>query len=101
MRLAMLDYAIAHRLFLTSDAATRDLLTAVMDTAAATVATIAARHGCPALPPAITGAGGLMEQLGLPDSMAIDGCGAGLIANATVGVDARGGDGTGGTDDDM
>ena len=95
------DYAIARRQWLTADAATRATLTTRMSTAAATVSAIAGAHGCAPLPLAVTGAGGLMEGLGMPDGKAVDGLGAALLLDATVGVLARGSDATGGTDDDM
>ncbi len=98
---AMRDYAIARRQWLTADATTRVTLTTQMNTAAATVSALASSHACTPLPPAVTGAGGLMEGLGMPDGKAVDGIGANLISNATVGVLARGADATGGTDDDM
>lgn len=98
---AMRDYAIARRSYLTADAATRATLTTRMDDARTTVSTITAAHGCAPLPPAVTGAGGLMEGLGMPDSRAVDGGGVPLILDSTVGVVAVGADRTGGTADDM
>ncbi|MCR9246610.1 MAG: hypothetical protein NXI31_16380 [bacterium] len=101
MRQAMRDYAIARRAWLTADAPTRATLTNTMTTAAATVSSLASAHGCTPLPLAVTGAGGLMQGLGMADGRAIDGLGAALLPDATLGVIARGADGTGGTDDDM
>jgi len=101
MRVAMRDYWIARRRYLTADAATRTQLQATMTAAAASVAALAAAHGLTALPSNMTGNGGLMQALGMPDSKATDGIGGTFIINATIGVVARGADATGGTDDDM
>lgn len=101
MLAALRDYATAKRQWLTADAATRSVLSSQMTAAANTVSTLAAAHSCTPLPPAVTGAGGLMEGLGMPDGKAVDGLGATLISDSTVGVLARGADATGGTDDDM
>lgn len=52
------------------------------------------------LPVPVTGPGGLLEQLGLPDWLGIDGFGNTFYASA-VGVSCAGGDRTVGTDDDF
>ncbi|MCA8948811.1 MAG: type II secretion system protein [Planctomycetes bacterium] len=101
MLAALRDYALARREWLTADTAARVALGTRLTDAETTVAAIAAAHACPALPTAVTGAGGLMAGLGLPDGRAVDGVGAVLLRNGTVGVVARGADGIGGTDDDM
>jgi hypothetical protein len=101
MQTAMRDHAIALRQFLTADAATRVTLTATMATAAAQVSALVSAYGLPPLPPALTGAGGLMQMLGTADTRAVDGAGAALLTHATLGMTARGADGTGGTNDDM
>lgn len=101
MRAAMRDCAVARREWLTADAAARTALTTRMATAAATIANLATAHALPPLPPAVTGAGGLMNQLGMPDAKAVDGRGRPLAGEPSLGVVAVGADGTGGTDDDM
>jgi hypothetical protein len=53
------------------------------------------------LPAAVTGAGGLMQRLGLSDALAVDGLGRPLRLHATLGVVAIGNDGIQGTNDDM
>jgi len=52
-------------------------------------------------PLAVTGAGGLMQRLGLADAIAVDGLGRPLRLHATLGVVAIGNDGIVGTSDDM
>lgn len=101
MRTAMHDYAVARRRWWGADAALRVTLTAQMAAAALTVTTLATTHACVALPAALTGAGGLMEQLGVADGLAIDGLGRALLADPVLGVVAAGNDLVGGTDDDM
>lgn len=101
MRAAMREQAICRRQWYGTPVAGRAALTARMTTASTTVATLAAAHGCPSLPVAIVGAGGLMQQIGASDSSAVDGLGRPLAGDAVLGVIARGSDGTGGTDDDM
>jgi len=49
----------------------------------------------------VTGAGGLMEFLGMPDSRAVDGKGQAFALHPVLGVVAIGFDGIEGTDDDM
>ena len=53
------------------------------------------------MPTSLTGAGGLMGELGFPDSRAYDGSGSPLLLHPILGWVAAGSDGTGGTDDDM
>lgn len=101
MRAAMRDHALARREWLTADAAARAALTARMASAAAAIANLATAHALPPLPPAVTGAGGLMNQLGLPDARAVDGRGRPLAGEPSLGVVAVGSDGIGGSDDDM
>ncbi|MBL8752902.1 MAG: hypothetical protein JNK15_06330 [Planctomycetes bacterium] len=101
MRTAMRDHAIAMRQYRTADAATRTTLAATLATAATQVDALVTAHALPPLPPALTGAGGLMQMLGTTDGRAVDGAGAALLTHATLGVVAAGADGTGGTDDDM
>lgn len=99
MKAAMHDYAIARRRWLTADTATRVTLTATMVSATATVNGLISTYGLPALPVSLTGAGGLMSQLSMPDGRCLDGRGAVLQTDATVGWLAAGV--TGGIDDDM
>lgn len=101
MRTAMHDYAAARREWLTADTAARALLTTRMAAATVTINALVAAHACPALPVALTGAGGLMEQLAVPDTCGVDGLGRALLANAALGVIAAGNDRVGGTNDDM
>jgi hypothetical protein len=92
--------ASARRAWLTTSAADRVALTAQMATDAATI-TAAQAHVGWALPAALTGAGGLMEWLGKPDAIAVDGAGRALQLHASLGIVAVGSDRVGGTDDDM
>ncbi|MBM4063470.1 MAG: hypothetical protein FJ265_20575 [Planctomycetes bacterium] len=101
MRTALRDCAIAKRRWRTADAAERAASTAATTAAAATVAGLRAAYGLAILPAAVTGAGGLMEQLGMPDARATDGLGRPLLGDPVLGVLAAGSDRTGGTDDDM
>ena len=101
VREATRDYAAAQRQLLTATATERTLLTTVMSAAAATIDALALSYGLPAIPSSLTGAGGLMSQLGMSDSRAFDGRGAALQRDPVLGWIAVGADGTGGTDDDM
>ena len=101
MRDAMRGYARARRHFLTADPAARVTLTNDMATARSTIDGLVALHAMPALPSAVTGVGGLMGQLAMPDARAVDGRGAALVIDDVLGWVAIGSDGTGGTDDDM
>jgi len=101
MRTAMRDYAVAMRQWRTADAATRTALTSTMNGATATINGLASVHALPTLPVSLTGAGGLMSQLAMQDSRAVDGRGAALLLDPVLGFVAVGADGTGGTDDDM
>lgn len=101
MRVAMRDHAIARRQWLTADAATRTTLQAQLTATATTVSTLRASYSRPSLPTRIVGAGGLMQQLGMPDTRATDGLGRRFVRDTTLGIVAAGADRTGGTDDDM
>lgn len=101
MRAALRDYAMARRTWLGADAATRTTLQTRLDDARTTVAALRTANACDPLPTFVVGPGGLMGQLGMPDAIAVDGVGATLLRDATVGVIAAGRDATGGTDDDM
>lgn len=101
MRTAMHSYADARRSWLTADTTQRAALTLAMGSAVASINALVALHGLPVLPTALTGAGGLMSQLSLPSTLAVDGSGAQLLADPVVGWIAVGADGIGGTDDDM
>ncbi|MFT7536256.1 MAG: hypothetical protein ACI85K_002210 [Hyphomicrobiaceae bacterium] len=101
MRDAMRDYAMAKRDWLTATAGERTLLAAVMAGAADTVNALGTSYGMLSLPTSLTGAGGLMSQLGMSDARAVDGSGAALQHDTVLGWIAIGADGTGGTDDDM
>jgi len=99
MKSAMNSYATAKRRWLTADAAERTVLTATMVSASVIVNSLVATHTMPSLPVALTGAGGLMSQLGMSDGRCVDGRGAALTSDAIVGWIAAGV--TGGIDDDM
>jgi hypothetical protein len=101
MRAATHDNARAKRQWLTATASQRVTLTSTMSTTATTIQSLASSHGCPSLPPALTGTGGLMQQLGKSDSAAIDGQGLAMRTNTALGMYAIGGDRTGASDDDM
>lgn len=101
MAAAMREYARARRSWLTADAATRTTLNNQMASASATISSLVSTHALPALPPTLTGAGGLMSQLAMPDTRAVDGRGVALQLDSVLGMRAVGRDGTGGTDDDM
>lgn len=101
MRTAMREAAVATRQWFSATASERAALSATLAAAAATVAGLRAAHGLPSLPPALVGAGGLMQALGTPDARAVDGQGAAMRVDALLGVACVGADGTGGTDDDM
>ena len=101
MRTAMRAYAVARRSWSTADTTTRAALTATMASASTTVATLVAANALPALPNALVGAAGLMQQLGIDATRAVDGRGVRLLRDAVVGVVASGADRRGGTDDDM
>ena len=101
MRSAMHSYAIARRQWLTATVSERATLTTQMTAATAAIDALVTGYARPPLPAALTGAGGLMEQLAMPDLRAVDGVGNPWLGNPSVGVLAAGGDSTGGTDDDM
>lgn len=99
MKSAMNSYAIARRQWLTADATERVTLTATIASATASVDALVSAYGLPSLPVALTGAGGLMSELSMPDGRCVDGRGVALVSDATVGWIAPGV--TGGADDDM
>lgn len=101
MRTAMRAAAVATRQWFSATASERTALSATLAAAATTVAGLRAVHGLPSLPPALVGAGGLMQALGTSDARAVDGQGAAMRVDALLGVACVGADGTGGTDDDM
>lgn len=101
MRTALRDHAIARRRWLGADAATRVSLQATLDASEAAVTALRSTHALPLLPTQVTGAGGLLALLGVPDTRGIDGNGRALLADPVLGVLARGYDRLGGTDDDM
>lgn len=101
LRAALRDHAIARRAWLTADAATRVTLQATLTATAASVASLRSLHGCSPLPNRMVGTGGLMEQLGMPDSRCYDGFGRRLVRDSVLGVGANGYDRRRGTDDDM
>lgn len=98
---AMRDYAIARRRWLGADTATRAVLTTTMEDAATTISGLVTSNGCPALPAALRGAGGLMTEIGSTDAASVDGRRAVLVPHTVLGIAAAGNDRTGGTDDDM
>ncbi len=101
MRAAMRDFAIAQRRWLGADAATLPTLAARLVTAGTTITDLVALHSLPALPVALTGAGGLATAIGAADSACVDGARRPLLRHATVGFCAAGNDRVGGTNDDM
>lgn len=101
MRMAMHDHANARRAWLTADAATRTALQATLTASADTIATLRTTHGLSPLPNRVTGGSGLMSQIGMPDTRAIDGNRRALVADPVLGVLSRGYDRRRGTDDDM
>lgn len=101
MQAAMHTQAIAHRSWLTADAATRTALQGTLSSSAATITSLRSSHGLPAIPTRVVGANGLMQHLGLPDSRATDGQNRNLLRDPTIGLIAAGYDRRGGTDDDM
>lgn len=94
------SYARARRQWFAADAAERAQLTATMAAAAASVTACQEFAGW-TQPSAVTGSGGLLARLGMPDTLAIDGLGQPLRLDPILGVVAVGGDGIWGTDDDM
>ena len=101
MRTALREHAIARRRWLGADAATRATLQVTLDASEAAVAALRATHALPLPPTQLTGAGGLLALLGVPDTRGVDGNGRMLLADPVLGVMARGYDRQGGTDDDM
>lgn len=101
MRVAMRDQAIARRSWLTADAGTRTVLQATLTATAATIASLRSIHACPPIPNRVVGAGGLMGQLGIPDTRAYDGLGRRLIRDVVLGTMSAGYDRRRGTNDDM
>lgn len=99
LRAALRTYATSQRAWWFADAAGRAALTTQMTAAAATIAAAQLSAGW-VQPVAILGAGGLMERLGLPDALAIDGAGQALRLHPALGFAATGCDGVSGTDDD-
>ncbi len=99
LRTAIHRSANHRRAWLYADAGTRSTLAAELATDAATIES-AQTFAAWTLPAALTGAGGLMQHLGLPDRAAVDGQGRALQGDSTLGVTADGNDRTHGTDDD-
>lgn len=97
---ALNEYAAAKREWLKATTLQRATLTVRMTADAAIIDAAQTLAGW-STPSAVTGAGGLMERLGMPDSLAVDGVGRPLQVDARMGVVAAGYDGVGGTDDDM
>lgn len=101
MRSAMRTIALGKRAFRDADPIEQAALTVAMTAAQDDIADLRFLHGLPAMPTTLTGAGGLMEAIGRPDNLAVDGAGRALVFDASLGVVAVGWDRTGGTDDDM
>lgn len=99
LRDALHAYALAKRRWHSANHSEREDLTARMDAAATLVATAQTAAGW-TMPAALTGAGGLMERLGLPDQAAVDGRGRPLELHPTLAVLATGSDGLFPSDDD-
>jgi hypothetical protein len=101
MRGHVRDWSLAQRSIRYATAANRIGLIAQRDAAAARIESLRLSRGLIAVvPPNATGPGGLLEQLGLPDSLGIDGFGA-TFATGVVGFVSAGGDTIGGNDDDL
>lgn len=101
MRTAMRDHAVARRAWLTTDAATRATLATTLTATGATIEALRIAHGLPRLPNRLTGGSGLMAQLGMPDTKAVDGNRRNLRIDPVLGVRADGYDRRRNTDDDM
>jgi hypothetical protein len=101
MRSALRTWAKAQRSLLGADPAAKASLTANRDAAAATIAALRATYALPPWPARVTGAGGLLQALSLPDSLGSDGFGQAFVIDASVGVRSIGGDRTPGGDDDV
>ncbi len=71
------------------------------DTARTTILNLRTTYGLSAPPASMTGPGSLLSNLSLPDSLGTDGFGRALLVSDAVGFTSQGGDGTGGTDDDL
>jgi hypothetical protein len=61
----------------------------------------AANPTMPPDPTSVTGAGGLLQTLGLPDSLGTDGFANALAVSPPTGVSSAGGDRIGSNDDDL
>ncbi len=92
------QYVAARRSYLHASTAQRTALDAQMTTLETNITNLCAAHGCPPLPATV---GAIMAGIGLPPTMAVDGFGRNMLRNLAVGVVSAGGDGTGGTVDDM
>ena len=97
---AVNGYAAAKRAWATASTLERAAFTVSMTADAAVIDAAQMLAGW-STPSAVTGAGGLMERLGMNDALAVDGAGQPLQLDDRLGVIAVGSDGVGGTDDDM
>lgn len=97
---AMTDYTTKCRLL--DYVSPLDQAQALIEIGAArvTIESITQAAGLPAVPASATGPGGLLESLGLPDSLGTDGYGHTWVTDV-VGINSPGRDGTGGTIDDF
>lgn len=101
MRAAMRDAAAAKREWREADTARRAELTIVLTDSQDTVNDLRFLHGLTQMPTRLTGATGLMQNIGTYDARARDGANRALVLDPLLGVVATGTDRTGGTDDDM
>lgn len=76
-------------------------LIAQRDAARNAILNLRTTYSLPPPPNTVSGPGGLLSALGLPDSLDADGHGTPLIANDAVGCTSAGADRTGGTNDDL
>ncbi|MCA8943007.1 MAG: hypothetical protein KDB80_10645, partial [Planctomycetes bacterium] len=101
MRTHVRDYATAQRSLAHSSGDAHDSLIVKRDTARSAILDMRATYMLPSPPSAISGPGGLLSALSLPDSLDADGFGNPLVANDAVGCVSTGADAIGGTDDDL
>ena len=100
LRGAMRDWWLARRATLHAAPADQPGLQAQMDAAEAVIEGIRAGYPLPPVPSAATGPGGLMQGLGLPDALAVDGHGQ-TLSTGVVGLVSDGLDGLPATIDDL
>ncbi len=100
MRDAVRDWSLARRAYVFADSAGQATLQSQMNAAETTITNLRTTYALPAIPSNATGAGGLLQNLGLPDSLGADGFGT-TFETGLTGFVSRGADGVAGTDDDQ